>query len=627
MGLSSPLHLLWFLPLGSLILLLHLLKKKRREAVISSTLLWQQAVQDVQASTPFQRLRQHLLLWLQLFLAALLVLAVSGPYVRLTGVGGRNIVILIDVSASMQATDVTPSRLEAAKRNVIEQVDRMAPGDRMMIIACGWRPETLTGFTADRTTLRQAIRSLTPRDTPGNLSEALQLATDLVAAERSHIPGKIQVFSDGGELRSIPGMSPDRAGPSRNSAEIVFHPIGRRSENAGIVTMDYRRPPHRAGAVQLLVVVRNFGEQPRAFTQEIFVEDRLVDAAEIVLAPRASRAFTYELPEPEQPLRVRAHLDLHDDLEVDNHAMLVLYPLRRLKTLLIGRENLFLENALRVDPSVVLSKKAAFAPEYAEEYDVIVFSEFAPARLPPGNYLFLHCHSEQAPVSVAGEAQNVMPIDWERDHPVLRFVDLGQERFDRALRATPRPWGQEIATATSGTLIAVGEHAGTRATFLGFALDTPSFALRVAFPILVANCVRWLGTDGDTHGQTQAIAGQPVPLSLRSKGTSLTVTAPDGSRRTLYPAAPGRFVLDRIEKIGFYQITGAGVSHTVAVNLTDERESDLRPHPRLTSFSAATRHEGRQVTYRRSWLPFVVVATLVILMMEWWVYHRRIYQS
>ncbi|MCS6777481.1 MAG: VWA domain-containing protein [Chloroherpetonaceae bacterium] len=627
MGLSSPLYLLWFLPPGVLILLLYLLKKKRREVVISSTLLWEQVLQDVQAHTPFQKLRRHLLLWLQLLLAALLVLAISGPYVRVTGTRGRNIAILIDVSASMQATDVTPSRLEVAKRNALERIDRLGPGDRMMIIACGWRPEVLTGFTADRVTLRQAVRSLRPQDTPGNLREALRFSSDLVAAERNGVPGRIEVFSDGDGLPAVSEASSSRTGLSRDSAEIVFHPIGRRSENVGIVTIDYRRSSSKAGVVQLLVVTRNFGEKPRTFTQEISVEERLVDAAETVLAPHATRTFTYDLPDPDRPVRVRAYLDLRDDLAVDNHAMLVLNPIRRLKTLLIGRENLFLENALRVDPSVALSTAASFVPEQADEYDVVVFSEVAPAHLPPGNYLFLHCHSEQAPVSVTGEERNVMPIDWERDHPVLRFVDLGQERFDRALQATPRAWGQEIATATSGTLIAVGEHGDTRTIFLGFALDTPSFALRVAFPILIANCVRWLGTGNDAYDRTQAVAGKPVSLSLRSAGSPLTVTAPDGSRRTLHPVAPGRFVLDHVERIGFYQIAGAGVSHMVAVNLTDEQESDLRPRPHSALPSTAAEHRGARVIYRRSWLPVVVTAALIILMVEWWVYHRRIYQS
>ena len=51
------------------ILLLYFMRPKRQERVVSSTLLWQQALQDLQASRPWQRLRITPLLLLQILAA------------------------------------------------------------------------------------------------------------------------------------------------------------------------------------------------------------------------------------------------------------------------------------------------------------------------------------------------------------------------------------------------------------------------------------------------------------------------------------------------------------------------------------------------------------------------------
>src|SRR5882672_7104128 len=87
------------------LILLHVLKQKREDRVVSSTLLWQRVVNDVQARHPFQRLRANLLLILQLVVLALAALALARPVVQATGERTRAVGIVLDVSASMLARD------------------------------------------------------------------------------------------------------------------------------------------------------------------------------------------------------------------------------------------------------------------------------------------------------------------------------------------------------------------------------------------------------------------------------------------------------------------------------------------------------------------------------------------
>src|SRR5438046_8255561 len=116
MPFHSLLSLLWALPIGGLIVVMYILKLRRKDVVVSSTFLWRQVIRDVQANAPFQKLRKNLLLFLQLLAALLLVLALTRPFWRARGIGGRSVVIVIDTSASMAATDAGRSRLDEAKR-------------------------------------------------------------------------------------------------------------------------------------------------------------------------------------------------------------------------------------------------------------------------------------------------------------------------------------------------------------------------------------------------------------------------------------------------------------------------------------------------------------------------------
>ena len=96
------------------VLSLYFLKLKRKEFLVPSTLLWRKTLEDVHVNSIWQRLRKNLLLYLQLIFLTLLILACLRPgWSGQSRLGERRIYI-IDNSASMQATDVSPSRLEVA---------------------------------------------------------------------------------------------------------------------------------------------------------------------------------------------------------------------------------------------------------------------------------------------------------------------------------------------------------------------------------------------------------------------------------------------------------------------------------------------------------------------------------
>ena len=633
MHFASLSNLLWLPIIGGLIVLMYILKLRRKDVVVSSTYLWRQVIRDVQANAPFQKLRKNLLLFLQLLLAALLIFALARPFTRSLSSGGRSIVLIVDTSASMRATDVTPSRLEAAKREAQQVINRMGAGDLMMVVSAYSRPEAVTGFTNERSELRRAVDSLQPHDTPTNMRDALNLGAELVAAGSRGEVGQIELVSDGGfeALGNSAGAGGEPqytlANLNLGKTRVTFHPIGTGHDNVGITAVDFRRNLGGEKSVQMLVVTRNFSDQAKKFNEEIYIEDNLFDAHELTLPAHGEKTEAFDVQEPPRAVQLRVHLDVQDDLAADNEAFLILQPRKQLKVLLVGTENLWLENALKVDPGVELSKSPAYPADRARNYDVVVFNEAAPAKLPEGNYLFLHCTSDQCPAKAEGEMNGVGFADMERDHPILRYVDFGSENLLGVYKASPLGWGKELAVGESGSLIVAGEKNKMRAEFVGFSLEkSVHFLLTVPFPIFISNSVRWLGTGGDDSERGQVRTGETLILPAPPNAGRLTVTKPDGSKRELVVGDRGGAAFDNTDEAGIYKVEGPNIApFRFAANLANASESDITPHKTLTILQNATQSATRKVLTTREWLPYLVFVALLLLCLEWYVFHRRIH--
>src|SRR5690348_11679835 len=124
----------WFAATIPIVVVFYLLKRKRVVKLVSSTLLWQRFLSDTQASAPFQKLRKNWLLILQILLLLFAVLALSRPFLPTKAKPAQLRVIILDASASMQATDEKPNRFEKARAEAMQWIDSLADTDQMVIL-------------------------------------------------------------------------------------------------------------------------------------------------------------------------------------------------------------------------------------------------------------------------------------------------------------------------------------------------------------------------------------------------------------------------------------------------------------------------------------------------------------
>src|SRR5215813_12139109 len=109
------------------ILALYFLKLRRQPLEVPSTYLWKRSIEDLHVNSLWQRLRQNLLLFLQLLLVALAMLALMRPGWEGTKLDGDRFIFIIDNSASIGIIDVPKAkkRLDEAMKQVSGMIDQM----------------------------------------------------------------------------------------------------------------------------------------------------------------------------------------------------------------------------------------------------------------------------------------------------------------------------------------------------------------------------------------------------------------------------------------------------------------------------------------------------------------------
>ena len=137
-------------------------------------------------------------------IAALLIGLARPTMVMATPREDATVLLAMDISGSMRATDVSPTRLDAAKAAAISFIDQIPAGIRIGVVSFASEPNTLVSPTTDRAQLKDAINGLTARDGTA-MGDALMQVLDIAQA--------IQAEANAGEPNAsaapIPSATPD----------------------------------------------------------------------------------------------------------------------------------------------------------------------------------------------------------------------------------------------------------------------------------------------------------------------------------------------------------------------------------------------------------------------------------
>lgn len=596
------------------VIVFYLLKRKRVVKLVSSTLLWQKFLADTQASAPFQKLRKNWLLYLQILLLLLAVLALARPYIKTTATPSQKRVIILDGSASMKATDETPSRFEKARAEALKWVDSLRTGDEMVVILAGANTEVRASATTDKTTLRRALENCQPSDSPTRLSPALKMVESLIRDLDRKLNPEIHLFSD--------GAVPELAEFENKALPLIYHKVGSRADNLGITALDARANPEDATQRAIYVSVANVSSNTMTADLELLLDGQLVNTVSLTVpAGQTAPQIFKATQEKDGVFTVR--LNSKDDLAADNEASIVSLLPKPVNVLLVTRGNRLLEKALRAVTNVRLAV-ANDLTDGGASFDFVVLDGLAPTAWPQGNVLAFRTGSTNW-VEDAVNVEAPVIVDWKTTHPLLRYAGFGNVQIAQSLtpkNGTP-PWAVSILEAPQAPLIVAGELGRQRIVWVGFDPLESNWPLRVSFPIFMANAVEWLNPANAKNSQLLVKAGDPFRLAVTESVKTAEVKMPDGQTTTLNVAGANEIVFGDTARQGVYHLRAGTNEITFCANLLDSAESNIRPREEL-KFSEYTQVEATTVqrTNMELWRTLAAIG-LAVLLFEWWWYHRR----
>jgi hypothetical protein len=639
---------------------LYILKVRLRRVPVSTNLFWNQIFEEKPPKSLWQNLRHWLSLLAQLLILAFLVLAIADPILSWQSASARRVVLIMDISASMKAADVEPTRFVAAQQAAQRFLDGIRERDNVAILSAGARPEVVLGMGNHVPSLRLAIDELRPVDTHESIEPAITLAKQLIGDSPK---GQIIVFTDREDKRDRSDQSDqtdliDRS--DQTDLLIEYRSFGTDAGNVGITQFQTRRSMVDAVGYEILVEIKNASDVPTNCRLEIELGDRPVDILPLKLQPNETWSRTLEKTSLDggvlkaaltkwEPPEGTSEI-ANNQLDIDDVAWAIL-PARIIQpVLIVSPGNLFLQKVFEANPlvSVTVSKEL---PTSWPANTVIVLHKLIPNELPPNPLLIIDPDSDCNLFRLDGNLDNPLVTEQNKESPLMTHVRLDNVTFPNTKKISfLTETVQSLASSVDGdSLFSVAQNGNSKVVVLGVNLEESDLAFRTVFPILASNSIAWFsGQSGELSlslagGATTLLKDPPAQATEITTSKLLWLVSPTGtvqphSSQTVGPLnqtgvwellslsgdanASGKSKSSSISSPTLEELRKNGtLVERFAVNLQNPVETDLRRETLNETSSTATA--------LASWLSYplwfyLALIISLLLIAEWGMYQRRV---
>jgi len=587
-----------------LILFLHSLRPKGLKVRTTALFLWERVLKEQAVGKRVGwLLKKNLLLILQILAALILIAALADPSLLSYGVSTGDMVVVMDLSASMKAKGTSGSRFDNARKEFLALIDTMPSDQKVMVIGAGPIPRVLSAFTTDKKRLSDLAQGLQPTEAPGQVKEAILFAHSFLKRGSSD---RVVVFSDAAfdGAEELPW----------HSSHLGMVKVEGKNHNVGIVGLEFRRLPNNRSQYEVMINVKNFTQRRVQTPLTLFVGEKAWVEDNLDIAPQESHVsiYTYEGPLEGE---VTARLELEDDFPTDNQAFLVMSDSPTIRVLYAGKGNPFLERLLGSLPHV----RATYLEEYSSQqralYDIIILDGIPAPDIREGNFILINTVPKEFPLEMSGKISTPRIFPLPTKHPVTEGLSFDDLYIKEALRLIPKGVGVTLARTAEGPLLFAIEKKRLKALVLGFDLLASDLPLRVAFPVLFSNAFDWFYPKRVEFPAAAVQAGTPYALHLPRTDDQVEIRYPSAHRETLRVVSNPLPFTDTFD-VGFYAFKSQNREGRFAVNLFSENESQIGARVSATDLADVEEKTIEKTNAGLSLWPFLLMGVLTLLCVE-----------
>ena len=592
-ALSSPVFFLLLAGLIGTVVLLYLLRPPVLNRLMSSNLIWRRILGSSRA------INERWRWWLSLLLATLIAICLLLAAFRPMDNGQMNdrSLIIFDNAPSMGAlTQDGMSRFNVAKDSVIRHLNSLSKDMQVMLVDTQ-RQVTTPSFGS----ISQALEILDSLSVGNSLDPLVPAQVATIDASRKFI------YTDGVMIGGV---------PEDFTSVSAFQPV----PNVGITRLSFAAVPGNTQQRQAFIEIVNGGAEPTvveiALTQ---TESRLI-TRQVELAPYEKLTQIFDATAFESGPVKASVVSTVDRFKADDVAFGYITAKRQVRVGFVSDDvDSKMLTLLDLMPRVVLTSltNADYQGLESEElqFDILVFDRVSVDRKPVIPSIFFGVNSANwLGASVSSIRSSQLSVEKNTAHPILRNISMTDLLIESGVLFAPAVGVEALLTSEDEAILAIAVPGAVKSVLLGFDLDKSNLAFLADFPIFLSNSITWLVDEPPILNAT------PGTIKLPSDITK--VYRIDGVDVPLWFADGNSYFHTR--ETGLFTGFSSNGPLRVSVSQLDRRFSDINKS-NLPIFESSENFVAPGLNgYSLSFL--VGALTLILLMVDWYLYHRRVTQ-